>query len=239
GSNNGWYLEQYREAVAGIQRRLVARSKPNGWVYVGEIPSRGSFSPKQDHLACFLPGLLALGTLHGADNGRALSEESETEADGSGGGGGIESHLGLAKALMQTCYKMYEVTETGLSPEIVYFNDGKLGNARDYKIEAAFLLSLTLLAIRPWPLHLPLVACIPLLPQQPRRSQHPTAGDGGEPLLSPLHHWRPDVSRNGVEHFPGHRTPRPRSHRRVRRYLRRQRPRKQPTSGQDGVVLPV
>lgn len=53
-----------------------------------------------DHLVCFLPGTLALGVFHG------LPDE----------------HLQLAKELLYTCWQMYERMRTGLSPEIVYFN---------------------------------------------------------------------------------------------------------------------
>lgn len=54
----------------------------------------------QDHLVCYLPGALLLGVHNG------LSEEYVT----------------LATDLMYTCYQMYEVMPTGLSPEIVHFN---------------------------------------------------------------------------------------------------------------------
>ena len=54
----------------------------------------------QDHLACFMSGTLALGSLHG------LGKE----------------HLDLAEELAYTCYQMYNRMATGLSPEITYFN---------------------------------------------------------------------------------------------------------------------
>ena len=54
----------------------------------------------KEHLACFLPGTLALGVVHGLD----------------------KSHLEMAKELMKTCYKMYELMPTGLSPEVAVFN---------------------------------------------------------------------------------------------------------------------
>jgi len=60
----------------------------------------------QEHLTCFLPGTLALGVIHGLDR----------------------SHLEMAQQLMRTCYQMYELMPTGLSPEIAVFNmrpDGK------------------------------------------------------------------------------------------------------------------
>jgi len=60
----------------------------------------------KEHLACFLPGTLALGVIHGLDR----------------------SHLELAEQLIKTCYQMYRSMPTGLSPEIAVFNmhpDGK------------------------------------------------------------------------------------------------------------------
>jgi len=37
-------------------------------------------------------------------------------------------HFRMAKELMTTCYHMYNTTTTGLSPEIVYFNEGLYEN---------------------------------------------------------------------------------------------------------------
>lgn len=54
----------------------------------------------QDHLVCYLPGTLLIGTRHG------LPKE----------------YISLATELMYTCYQMYEQMPTGLSPEIVHFN---------------------------------------------------------------------------------------------------------------------
>jgi hypothetical protein len=55
----------------------------------------------QEHLACFLPGTLALGFLHGL---------------------GGQKHLRLAEALAGTCYEMYRRMPTGLSPEVAGMN---------------------------------------------------------------------------------------------------------------------
>jgi mannosyl-oligosaccharide alpha-1,2-mannosidase len=51
------------------------------------------------HLTCFLPGLLALGSVSIADTQRAAT------------------YMRLAKQLMHTCYRMYSSTAAGLSPE--------------------------------------------------------------------------------------------------------------------------
>uniref|UniRef100_A0AAY4C3A4 alpha-1,2-Mannosidase n=1 Tax=Denticeps clupeoides TaxID=299321 RepID=A0AAY4C3A4_9TELE len=92
-------LEDYLQALEGVKKHLVKQSSPLGLKFVGEL-SHGHFSPKMDHLVCFLPGTLALGAHHG------LPAE----------------HMELAKQVMESCYQMYAQMETGLSPEIVHFN---------------------------------------------------------------------------------------------------------------------
>ncbi len=61
-------------------------------------------SPTMEHLACFVPGMLALGAFH---------------ADGSVLEPLKQRHLQHAKALMYTCWQMYASTPTGLSPDEV------------------------------------------------------------------------------------------------------------------------
>lgn len=64
----------------------------------------------QEHLACFLPGTLALGTIHGLDH----------------------NHLTLAANLTKTCYEMYHQMPTGLSPDIAGMNMNTNGNKDIY-----------------------------------------------------------------------------------------------------------
>ncbi|XP_049907316.1 mannosidase, alpha, class 1B, member 1b [Epinephelus moara] len=106
-------LEDYLQAIEGVKKNLLQKSSPNGLTFVGEL-SHGQFSPKMDHLVCFLPGTLALGAHHGLP------------AD----------HMELAKQLMETCYQMYVQMETGLSPEIVHFNMHQ-GSNRDIDVKLA------------------------------------------------------------------------------------------------------
>uniref|UniRef100_V9KL28 alpha-1,2-Mannosidase n=1 Tax=Callorhinchus milii TaxID=7868 RepID=V9KL28_CALMI len=106
-------LEDYLLAVEGIKKNLIRKSEPNKLVFVGEL-SHNQFSPKMDHLVCFLPGALALGAHHG------LSAD----------------HMDLAKDLMETCYQMYAQIETGLSPEIVHFNLSP-HNGKDVEVKPA------------------------------------------------------------------------------------------------------
>ncbi|POM71946.1 Mannosyl-oligosaccharide alpha-1,2-mannosidase [Phytophthora palmivora] len=93
------FKTQYMTAVDGIMDKLLGKSKPNGFVFIGELVY-GKFEPKMDHLVCFVPGMLALGYQNGMP----------------------EEHLTLAKQLMETCYQMYAQMESKLAPEIMYFN---------------------------------------------------------------------------------------------------------------------
>ncbi|KAM9858344.1 mannosidase, alpha, class 1B, member 1b [Aulostomus maculatus] len=113
GKKEDQFLEDYLQAIEGVKKNLLQKSSPNGLTFVGEL-SHGQFSPKMDHLVCFLPGTLALGAHHGLP------------AD----------HMILAKELMQTCYQMYVHMETGLSPEIVHFNMHQ-GSTRDIDVKLA------------------------------------------------------------------------------------------------------
>lgn len=116
GRNSTYLYDMYEEAMKGVRHHLVRRSVPNGLVFVGELPygSQGSFSPKMDHLVCFLPGALALGATKGLTKAQAVKESILTFED-------LEN-LKLAEDLAKTCVEMYSVTSTGLAPEIVYFN---------------------------------------------------------------------------------------------------------------------
>jgi mannosyl-oligosaccharide alpha-1,2-mannosidase len=106
----------YIEAMKGVRHLLVQNSIPKGLVFVGELPygSKGEFSPKMDHLVCFLPGTLALGATKGLTKEQALKENLLSFED-------LEN-LKLAEDLAKTCFEMYEVTATGLAPEIAYFH---------------------------------------------------------------------------------------------------------------------
>ncbi|XP_051907062.1 endoplasmic reticulum mannosyl-oligosaccharide 1,2-alpha-mannosidase isoform X2 [Hippocampus zosterae] len=99
GKSEDELLEDYIEAINGVKKHLVRQTGPHKWTFVGEL-SHNRFSPKMDHLVCFLPGTLALGAHNGLPG----------------------DHMDLAAQLMETCYHMYAQMETGLSPEIVHFN---------------------------------------------------------------------------------------------------------------------
>lgn len=116
GRNFTYLYDMYEEAMKGVRHHLVRKSVPNELVFVGELPYgfQGSFSPKMDHLVCFLPGALALGATKGITKEKAMKESKLTFED--------LQNLKLAEDLARTCVEIYSVTSTGLAPEIVYFN---------------------------------------------------------------------------------------------------------------------
>ncbi|GMI53524.1 hypothetical protein ScalyP_jg5734, partial [Parmales sp. scaly parma] len=99
-------LEMYNRAVNGMKDRLV-KTTSSGLRY---LPDNGG-GAKMEHLACFVPGLLALGVIHEDDGGSG--------GDIAGGG----EMLKLAEDLADACWQMYEQTATGLAPEAIMFND--------------------------------------------------------------------------------------------------------------------
>ena len=82
-----------------------------------------------DHLVCFLPGVLALGHLHGVGEAfgsergeRGREEEFRVKMESLHLDKSESAHLALAKELMRTCVAMYERMPLGLHPEIAKFD---------------------------------------------------------------------------------------------------------------------
>jgi endoplasmic reticulum Man9GlcNAc2 1,2-alpha-mannosidase len=105
----------YDHAMDGVKKHLLAYSQPSHLTFIGELPSgiSSTLSPKMDHLVCFLGGNFALG----ATEGKSLVEarqQSWTFRQ--------QEDFELGEAITQTCFEMYNFTETGLAPEIVRFN---------------------------------------------------------------------------------------------------------------------
>ncbi|OMH80423.1 Endoplasmic reticulum mannosyl-oligosaccharide 1,2-alpha-mannosidase [Zancudomyces culisetae] len=106
--NHSQYRKMYKRSIEAIKDNMVYLSKggPEGLVFVSELEYDGSTANGQmEHLACFLPGILALGS-------KVLNRTQD---------------LPLAKDLMYTCYSLYKHSPTGLSPETVVFEfDSKI-----------------------------------------------------------------------------------------------------------------
>lgn len=102
GRRHEFYRTMYKDAIAGMQKKLVRKAGGNTWV--SDSPESGTMG----HLACFVPGMLALGAASGAVDGPTAKE-----------------HLQLAEEMGSTCYRLYESQATGIGPENVRFSGGQ------------------------------------------------------------------------------------------------------------------
>jgi len=105
----------YDHAMDGVKRRLVGYSYPSHFTFIGELSSISAsmLSPKMDHLVCFLGGNFALG----ATEGKPITQAKE-------GGWTVrqQEDFNLGEEIARSCFEMYNVTATGIAPEIVRFN---------------------------------------------------------------------------------------------------------------------
>ncbi|KAK6224350.1 glycosyl hydrolase family 47 [Colletotrichum tabaci] len=99
------YRDMWEDALAGIKKHLVTTTRNAALKFVAELPTGigGPLSPKMDHLAT---------------EGRTLAE-ARRDPDWTKH---HENDIDLAIELMNTCWGMYAVTDTGLAPEITWFN---------------------------------------------------------------------------------------------------------------------
>ncbi|KAE8353759.1 glycoside hydrolase [Aspergillus coremiiformis] len=109
------YREMWEEALAGIQKHLLTSTKHSNLQFIAELPQGigGPLSPKMDHLVCFLPGSIAIGATEGLTETQARKLPSWNAQK--------EQQMQLARELTKTCWAMYAVTNSGLSPEIAWF----------------------------------------------------------------------------------------------------------------------
>jgi hypothetical protein len=124
GQDKEFYLlNDWLEAVDGVNEKLVKFTRPNNLTFVGELLG-DSFSPKMDHLVCFLPGNLALGAMF-------LNKTTSTYPKKH-----VDELMDLARRLTETCYQIYAQMATGLSPEVVHFNHHE-GSSTDLYVKEA------------------------------------------------------------------------------------------------------
>mmetsp|Transcript_80888 Transcript_80888/g.142619 ORF Transcript_80888/g.142619 Transcript_80888/m.142619 type:complete len:881 (-) Transcript_80888:124-2766(-) len=100
------YLRMYRATLKGLTTQLLVQTPKHTYIAERQV----TLHHKMDHLACFVPGMLALG----ADGDRKLFE--------------------LAESLTHTCVQMYAGTITGISPESTIFENGTMRPATKYYI---------------------------------------------------------------------------------------------------------
>ncbi|XP_010544166.1 PREDICTED: mannosyl-oligosaccharide 1,2-alpha-mannosidase MNS1 [Tarenaya hassleriana] len=98
------YREMWEKSMQGLLS-LIKRSTPSSFTYICE-KNGNSLTDKMDELACFAPGMLALGS----------SGYPSDEA---------QKFLSLAEELAWTCYNFYQSTPTKLAGENYFFNSGQ------------------------------------------------------------------------------------------------------------------
>ncbi|OQV10415.1 hypothetical protein CLAIMM_14417 [Cladophialophora immunda] len=112
------YLDMWEEALEGIKKHLITYSEHASLTILAERQNGLSapLTAKMDHLACFMPGTIALAVTEGqtVEQAKARLGSKWTKRH--------DENLKLAEELMKTCWGMYKVTPTGLAPEICYFH---------------------------------------------------------------------------------------------------------------------
>ncbi|CAN6552048.1 unnamed protein product [Malus baccata var. baccata] len=98
------YREMWETSMKGL-KSLIRRTTPSSFAYICE-KTGSSLYDKMDELACFAPGMLALGS-----SGYVPDE--------------AEKFLSLAEELAWTCYNFYQRTPTKLAGENYFFPAGQ------------------------------------------------------------------------------------------------------------------
>lgn len=98
------YREMWEKSMKGLLS-LVRRTTPSSFTYICE-KTGNSLIDKMDELACFAPGMIALGS-----SGYPPDES--------------QKFLSLAEELAWTCYNFYQSTPTKLAGENYFFNAGQ------------------------------------------------------------------------------------------------------------------
>ncbi|UMM41643.1 hypothetical protein L5515_017814 [Caenorhabditis briggsae] len=99
GKTIDWLKDDYGKAMAAMEKYLYRNSEPNKMFFIGELLSGETYSPKMDHLVCFIAGTLSQGSQNGFPR----------------------KHMDMAEKIGETCHNMYD-NPTGLGPEIAHFN---------------------------------------------------------------------------------------------------------------------
>ncbi|KAK7843597.1 mannosyl-oligosaccharide 1 [Quercus suber] len=116
--HNLWcYGEMWEKSMKGLLS-LIRRTTPLSFTYICE-KNGDSLSDKMDELACFAPGMLALGSSgYGPD--------------------GSQKFKSLAEELAWTCYNFYQSTPTKLAGENYFFHSGQTYQEWGWNIFQAF-----------------------------------------------------------------------------------------------------
>ncbi|CAD7966420.1 unnamed protein product [Amoebophrya sp. A25] len=102
GKRDTRYKNLFVKAMNEMMDRLIVKTN-RGTIFVAE-ENGGRRLDRMDHLACFVSGMLLLGVM----------ELPQSDVD--------PRWFPAAEGIAETCYKMYKLARTGLSPEYVKFD---------------------------------------------------------------------------------------------------------------------
>jgi len=110
GNKDQSLLQAWKSAMQEMRTGLLKKSS-DGYTYLARIGNRQGSKveandQEMDHLSCFMGGLLALGSMNVAEKDRE------------------DWWLPTGAEITRTCYEMYHMTKSGLSPETVTFEGG-------------------------------------------------------------------------------------------------------------------
>ena len=106
GGKDETALRMYSEAMDGVTSKLLQTSAQSGLMYFADM-RYDRLEHKMDHLACFVGGLLALGSTK-------LGAEVDEKA---------KRHMEIAHGVTNTCHESYVRTATRIGPESFRFTD--------------------------------------------------------------------------------------------------------------------
>ncbi|KAI8987953.1 glycoside hydrolase [Mycotypha africana] len=114
------YGRLYKTAIDKMKKYMLLRTKETHYLYLPPYDvRRGTFTYKMDHLACFAPGMLAMGA-------KIFNRPEDMK---------------VAKGILESCVVMYRSSETNLSPELWTFDQRKFEqyDALSYDVEEAWV----------------------------------------------------------------------------------------------------
>ncbi|KAJ1918841.1 hypothetical protein IWQ60_007400 [Tieghemiomyces parasiticus] len=109
GQRDGLAGRMYTTAINSMKLSLVVNSSSRPDRYFLAARSNGNLEPTMQHLTCFAPGMLSLGSQFLGNNDDFV----------------------VAQRLMQSCIAFYRESQTGLGPEAVRFDYGDSASALD------------------------------------------------------------------------------------------------------------
>ncbi|CAO3671367.1 unnamed protein product [Umbelopsis vinacea] len=101
----------YQESISGMKKHMIRQTEKANLLFLHPFDTKSNIpSSTMDHLTCFVPGMLAIGSKIFAN----------------------EEDLVVAEGLLETCVHMYRTSKTGLSPETWTFHDSRAWNPETY-----------------------------------------------------------------------------------------------------------